>query len=39
MQRLADEIAVLSSPEQSNEAERLAFQSRIDSDWRSLIGE
>ena len=36
MQRLTDEIAVLSSPEQSNEAERLAFQSRIDADLAQL---
>ena len=36
MQRLSDEIAVLSSLEQSSEAERLALQSRIDSDLAQL---
>ena len=36
MQRLRDEIAVLSSPEQGSEAERLALQSRIDSDLAQL---
>ena len=36
MQRLRDEIAVLSSAEQSSEAERLALQSRIDSDLAQL---
>ena len=36
IQRLSDEIAVLSSLEQSSEAERLALQSRIDSDLAQL---
>ena len=36
MQRLSDEIAVLSSLEQSSEAERLALQSRVDSDLAQL---
>ena len=36
IQRLRDEIAVLSRPEQGSEAERLALQSRIDSDLAQL---
>ena len=36
MQRLGDEIAVLSSLEQSSDEERLALQSRIDTDLAQL---
>ena len=36
MQRLRDEIALLSLPEQGREAELLALQSRIDSDLKQL---